>query len=85
MSWFAKLGSVLQYYLGVGAVFLIRGYRLLFSPWVGRFCRFEPTCSSYTETAIQRYGFFKGCWLGTRRILRCHPGCEGGYDPVPGD
>ncbi len=64
-------------------IVLIKGYQLLLSPWVGRACRFEPTCSRYTEQAIRRFGAIKGTWLGIRRIGRCHPWHEGGYDPVP--
>ena len=46
-------------------------------------CRFYPTCSEYMKQAIIKYGIFKGGWLGIKRICRCHPGNEGGYDPVP--
>ncbi|HMB59194.1 MAG TPA: membrane protein insertion efficiency factor YidD [Xanthomonadales bacterium] len=62
---------------------LIRGYQLTLSPFLGNHCRFTPSCSQYAAEAIDRHGALKGCWLGIRRILRCHPFCEGGYDPVP--
>jgi putative membrane protein insertion efficiency factor len=64
--------------LGVGA---IRLYRLVFF-WLPTSCRFEPTCSRYTEQAIQKYGLFRGSAMGARRISRCHPWNPGGYDPV---
>ena len=64
-------------------IWLIKGYRYLISPMMGRSCRFHPTCSSYTLEAIERYGVVRGGWLGIKRILRCHPYNEGGYDPVP--
>lgn len=62
---------------------LIRGYQLAISPWLGRNCRFHPTCSQYTLEAIERHGALKGLWLGVRRVLRCHPFHPGGHDPVP--
>lgn len=46
-------------------------------------CRFTPTCSDYFIQAVRKHGAIKGAWLGVRRILRCHPYCKGGHDPVP--
>jgi hypothetical protein len=61
----------------------IRGYQLGISPMLGPRCRFYPSCSCYALGAIERHGILSGCWLGLRRLLRCHPFAEGGYDPVP--
>jgi putative membrane protein insertion efficiency factor len=62
---------------------LIKGYRLLLSPWWGRQCRFTPSCSEFAEEAIERHGALQGTWLAMRRVSRCHPWRAGGYDPVP--
>ncbi|MEM7745957.1 MAG: membrane protein insertion efficiency factor YidD [Pseudomonadota bacterium] len=61
----------------------IRLYRLVGSPWVGRNCRFLPTCSEYALEALQRHGPVRGLALTFRRIGRCRPGGGSGYDPVP--
>ncbi len=61
---------------------LIRVYQRFISPLLGANCRFEPTCSHYTEQAITKYGLLKGSWMGAKRIARCHPWNPGGYDPV---
>jgi hypothetical protein len=62
---------------------LIRVYQIALSPYFGSQCRFTPTCSQYTREAIEKHGALKGCWLGVRRVGRCHPRHPGGYDPVP--
>jgi len=62
---------------------LIRVYQWTLSPMLGPCCRFHPSCSCYAHEAIERHGVIRGVWLGTRRLLRCHPFVEGGYDPVP--
>jgi uncharacterized protein len=62
---------------------LIRVYQWTLSPLLGPRCRFYPSCSCYAHTAIERYGAVRGTWLGAKRLLRCHPFAEGGYDPVP--
>lgn len=62
---------------------LVRAYRLLFSPWVGAACRFEPTCSAYALQALERHGAAAGAYLAAARLLRCQPWCRGGHDPVP--
>lgn len=64
--------------IGIG---LIKVYRVVFA-WLPSSCRYEPTCSHYTEQAIERYGLLKGTLMGAKRIARCHPWHPGGYDPV---
>ncbi len=62
---------------------LVKGYRLLLSPWLGSSCRFEPTCSAYALQALERHGALAGSYLTLKRLGRCHPWCDGGCDPVP--
>jgi uncharacterized protein len=63
--------------------FLIRGYQLTVSPLLGPRCRFYPSCSQYAMEAIDTHGALRGVWLSARRIGRCHPFNDGGFDPVP--
>ena len=65
------------------ALLLIRLYQLTLSPFLGTRCRYHPTCSAYTQEAIEKYGVFRGAFLGVRRLFRCHPFHEGGIDLVP--
>ena len=62
---------------------LIKAYRFFLSPWLGSNCRFTPTCSLYALQALAHHGPAAGSYLAGRRLLRCHPGCAGGHDPVP--
>ncbi len=65
------------------AMVVIRLYQRFLSPFLGKNCRFVPTCSAYTFEAIERYGFMEGILLGVKRIIRCGPWSPGGFDPVP--
>lgn len=65
------------------ALAMIRFYRRFISPCFPPHCRFTPTCSAYAYEAISRYGVIKGGWLSLKRLSKCHPFHEGGYDPVP--
>ena len=63
-------------------ILMIRGYQKFISPLFPPTCRFYPTCSVYFIQALEKYGVFKGCFLGIKRILKCHPFHPGGYDPL---
>lgn len=66
------------------AIFIIKIYRKLISPLIpANTCRFYPTCSAYSLEAFQKYNFIKALWLSIKRLSRCHPLNEGGYDPLP--
>lgn len=58
-------------------------YRIIISPFLPKSCRFYPTCSDYTFQAVKKFGVKKGIFLGFKRILRCNPFNNGGYDPIP--
>ncbi len=62
---------------------LIRLYQITLSPYMGRQCRYTPTCSNYAIEALQKHGLLRGGWLAVKRILRCAPWGGSGYDPVP--
>ncbi len=68
---------------GAVAIGAIRLYQRTLSRVLPRRCRYYPTCSQYAVEAIGRYGLWRGGCLAARRLMRCHPGCPGGYDPVP--
>jgi putative membrane protein insertion efficiency factor len=61
---------------------ILRGYQRFISPLLPSACRFHPTCSEYMLEAVAKYGAPRGLWMGTRRLLRCHPFHQGGFDPV---
>ena len=63
---------------------LIKAYQTLISPYLAPSCRYTPSCSCYAQESLQTHGVIKGGWLAIRRVMRCHPWHEGGYDPVPG-
>jgi putative membrane protein insertion efficiency factor len=61
---------------------LLKGYKMWVSPWLPSACRYRPTCSEYMLDAIKAHGSLRGLWMGLKRLGRCHPFHEGGYDPV---
>lgn len=63
-------------------ILVIKFYQKFISPLFPSTCRFEPTCSAYFIQALEKYGAIKGSYLGIKRILKCHPWHEGGYDPL---
>jgi len=73
---------MLRHFFQALSIALIRAYQIFISPFLPSNCRFYPTCSEYTLTAIRQYGAARGVFLGIRRLLRCHPFHPGGYDPV---
>ena len=65
------------------AIGLILFYQRAISPLLPPACRYTPSCSEYTKIAVEKYGVLRGSWMGWKRILRCNPWVEGGFDPVP--
>lgn len=74
---------MLQKWLSYPLIGLVKFYQHFISPLTPSVCRYSPTCSQYTLEALQKYGPFKGSWLGIKRIARCQPWGGSGYDPVP--
>ncbi|MCF6209378.1 MAG: membrane protein insertion efficiency factor YidD [Gammaproteobacteria bacterium] len=64
-------------------ILLIQAYRYLLSPLLGPHCRYHPSCSSYAQMALERHGAVRGGSMAVKRLCRCHPWHEGGFDPVP--
>lgn len=64
-------------------LFLVKVYQYLISPMLTPSCRYTPTCSEYAVLALKKYGAVKGGWLSLKRVSRCHPWHDGGYDPLP--
>ena len=75
----AKIRRILQYLI----MGLIRTYQVLISSWMPPRCRFYPSCSQYMLQAVERFGPFRGTLMGLRRLMKCHPFNDGGYDPLP--
>lgn len=75
---FRFIGKIISFFM----IKLIRFYQIFISPLLPKTCRFYPTCSTYCIQALQKYGLIKGSYLGIKRILKCHPGNPGGYDPL---
>ncbi|MGI9534483.1 MAG: membrane protein insertion efficiency factor YidD [Thermodesulfobacteriota bacterium] len=63
-------------------ILLIKAYKLLISPLLPNSCRFHPSCSIYSKQSLLEHGVLKGIWLSFKRVVKCHPLCSGGYDPV---
>lgn len=62
---------------------LVRGYQIILSPWLGRVCRFEPSCSRYAVACLAAHGAMRGSLLSVKRLCKCHPLHPGGFDPPP--
>ena len=74
-----KINQILTYPF----ILVIKFYQSYISPLIGPNCRYSPTCSEYSINAFKKYGLLKGFYLSVKRIAKCNPLFEGGYDPVP--
>jgi len=83
-AWHTRFVRRLARALAFVLIGLVRLYQVTLSPLLGPRCRYWPSCSNYALESLRVHGPFKGGWLAARRIARCHPGCDGGIDPVPG-
>ena len=81
MNTMTTLGRFLWQLPAMLLVGLVRFYQIAIGPWLGKHCRFEPSCSNYFIQAVRKYGAIRGSFRGVLRILRCHPFHPGGYDP----
>ncbi|QNI03025.1 membrane protein insertion efficiency factor YidD [Halomonas sp. SH5A2] len=84
MNPWRTLFNDVRWLVGQCLVVMVRIYQYTLSPLLGPRCRFWPSCSSYAIEAIQVHGPFKGSWMAVKRLMKCHPGSDGGMDPVPG-
>jgi putative membrane protein insertion efficiency factor len=82
MSWVLKSLCFTMTLPKLALITLVKAYRLLLSPSLGSVCRFEPTCSAYSLQALEQHGAVAGTYLTLGRLVRCHPWCDGGIDPV---
>jgi putative membrane protein insertion efficiency factor len=73
----------IQSFLTTPFLWIIRGYQKFISPLFASSCRFYPSCSEYSYQSLKKYGIFKGILLSIKRIIKCHPGHPGGFDPIP--
>lgn len=69
--------------LATPIILIIKLYQIIISPLLGSNCRYQPTCSQYSVQALEQWGIFYGLFLSLKRIVRCHPWGDSGYDPVP--
>lgn len=83
MALYQRISRKIRVIVAFPFIVLIRFYQIAISPYLGPRCRFYPTCSQYALEAIKLHGLVFGLWLMTKRLLKCHPACKGGYDPVP--